>query len=289
LDTENAPAKINLALAVTGKRDDGYHLIETFVVFTEFGDRLTVEPANADSFVISGPYGDQLATPDLRANLVLHARDMLRARIIADGNSAPAVSLTLEKNLPVASGIGGGSADCAATLRLLARHWNHQLKASDVTDIGLKLGADVPMCLRSHSLMARGIGEVLESWHLAEPLYLVLANPGVAVSTPAVFKLLSCAFNPPLPALKNAPDGKSMAKWVQSARNDLAAPACSVAPEITSGLNALERSGAEVVAMSGSGATCFGLYRDSETAQQAASTLAGNHPDWFIRATRTIG
>lgn len=288
MDRENAPAKINLALAVTGKRDDGYHLIETFVVFTELGDRLTAEPTDADGFVISGPYGDQLASPDLRANLVLQARDLLRTKMTANGEAAPSVCLTLEKNLPVASGIGGGSADAAAALRLLARHWKTHLTDSEIAELGLKLGADVPMCLRSQPLMARGIGETLEDRPLAEPLYLVLANPGVAVSTPVIFKLLSCAFNPPLPHLSEAPDRQSMAKWIGTARNDLAAPARSMAPEINSCLNALERSGARAFAMSGSGATCFGLYPDFETAQQAAIALSGYHPDWFIHATRTV-
>lgn len=289
MDRENAPAKINLALAVTGKRDDGYHLIETFVVFTEFGDRLSASLAETDSFEISGPYGDQLAASDLRANLVLQARDLLRAKMKAKGQAAPAVTLTLEKNLPVASGIGGGSADAAATLRLLGRYWKTQLTGSEVAELGLELGADVPMCLKSRPLMARGIGEDLEERPMAEPLYLVLANPGVAVSTPAIFKLLSCAFNPPLPDMPAAPDGHAMAEWVGSARNDLAAPARSIAPEITSCLNALERSGASGVAMSGSGATCFGLFPDYEMAQQAATEMSQNHPGWFIQATRTVG
>ncbi len=285
-----APAKINLALHVVGRRADGYHLIDSLVVFADWGDRLTAfVREEGPTLVIEGPFAAGLSAGE--DNLVCRAERQFRAALAAGSDgSLPDVALHLDKYLPVSSGIGGGSADGAATLRLLA-------KIAGGVEPGLlealagKLGADGPMCLRSTSLRARGIGEALEDWGPLPPLFLVLVNPGVAVSTPAVFKRLAKADNPPLPAsLPPAPDADSLAAFLKAeTRNDLAAAAKAEAPVIAAVEAAVAASaGCLLARMSGSGATVFGLYRDAAAAAQAARSIAGSHPDWWVRATATL-
>ncbi|PSJ61478.1 4-(cytidine 5'-diphospho)-2-C-methyl-D-erythritol kinase [Pseudaminobacter soli (ex Li et al. 2025)] len=275
---EHAPAKINLALHVTGRRADGYHLLESLAVFTEFGDRLTVAPAAEDSFVVTGPFAAHV--PVDAGNLVIRARDALRA--LAPASATP-VAITLEKNLPIASGIGGGSSDAAAALRALSRHWRID---ADLASLGLKLGADVPMCLSARSLVARGIGELLEPVSLPS-LPLVLVNPGVAVSTPEVFRALANRENPALPPLPAALEAASVVDWLRTTRNDLEAPARMLAPIIGDALDALDRSGAQFTRMSGSGATCFGLFDSRTKADAAAASIRAGSPGWFVAATAT--
>ncbi len=282
---EDAPAKINLALAVTGRRPDGYHILESLVVFASNGDRLQAEPAESDFLHVEGPYAGELDGTDPSDNLVMRARDVLRGYLLAQGSAAPSVALRLVKALPVASGIGGGSADAAATLRLLARQWSASVAPERLRDLALSLGADVPMCLESRALMARGIGEELEPVESMAPLPMVLANPRVAISTPAVFRALASPDNPPLPPLPDRRDVKAMADWVKAARNDLLSPALSLAPSIGTCLYALRQTGALAVSMSGSGATCFGIYPNRTDAEQAAGRIATAEPDWFVQAT----
>jgi 4-diphosphocytidyl-2-C-methyl-D-erythritol kinase len=276
---EHAPAKINLALHVTGRRADGYHLLESLAVFTEFGDRLSVAPAAEDSFVVTGPFAAHV--PVDAGNLVIRARDALRT---LDAAAATPVAITLEKNLPIASGIGGGSSDAAAALRALSRHWRID---ADLAALGIKLGADVPMCLAARSLIARGIGEVLEPVSLP-PLSLVLVNPGVAVSTPEVFRDLASRENPVLPPLPSSLDAASVLAWLRTTRNDLEAPAKALAPVIGDALDALDRSGALFSRMSGSGATCFGLFESRTAADAAAASIRAGSPGWFVAATATV-
>ncbi|MDR6081539.1 4-diphosphocytidyl-2-C-methyl-D-erythritol kinase [Agrobacterium sp. SORGH_AS440] len=220
---EAAPAKVNLALHVTGQRADGYHLLESLVVFTEAGDTIHIQDADVDSFSISGPFGDLLHAGDGGNNLVTRARDLLRNALASMGQPAPPVAIHLEKNLPVASGIGGGSADAAATLRALLRHWRAGMTADRISSIALTLGADVPMCLESRSLIARGIGEDIEPVNDLPELFLVLANPLKAVSTPEIFRRLQNKANPPLPTRSqgwrgdNRLDGFSRGKSQRSA------------------------------------------------------------------------
>ena len=276
---EPAPAKVNLALAVTGRRADGYHLLDSLVTFTAFGDRIGLLPAEEDRFTLSGPFAGALATEG--DNLVTRARDRLRDAL----GGAPAVHIHLEKNLPVASGIGGGSADAAATLRGLLTLWKAGLPDDVLNAIALGLGADVPMCLASRPLIARGIGEAITPLALP-PLAMVLANPLVGVSTPAVFKALASTDNPPL-ALEGA-----SADWpaaIAGLRNDLEPPARRLCPQIAEISGSLAAAGASVVRMSGSGATCFGLYPSQEAAEAAAAALLRRHPRWFFAATTTLG
>ncbi|MBX9464456.1 MAG: 4-(cytidine 5'-diphospho)-2-C-methyl-D-erythritol kinase [Aquamicrobium sp.] len=276
---EHAPAKVNLALHVTGRRADGYHLLDTLVVFTEAGDRVSVATATQDSFTIDGPFAGLL--DDAADNLVLRARDLLRR--IYDG--LPPVAITLEKNLPVASGIGGGSSDAAATLRALMRLWGIELSADALAAAALRLGADLPMCIYARTLVARGIGEEIEPVEGIPPLHMVLANPGVAVPTPAIFRALASRDNPPLPAL---PGPQALPAWLSDTRNDLETPAQALAPEIGEVLSALTANGAALARMSGSGATCFGLFNSPAEAEAAASAIAARYPAWYVTATRTI-
>lgn len=279
---EAAPAKINLALHVTGRRPDGYHLIDTAVVFTEFSDRVTVEAAAADGLALTGPYAALI--PAGTDNLVLRARDLLRD---LSPSPCPPVRMTLEKNLPAASGIGGGSSDAAAALRALGRHWNLDIPDARLRSAALALGADLPMCLAGHPLRASGIGEVLEPLHRMPALDMVLVNPGIEVATPAVFAALERRDGTPLPEMPGAPSFQALIQWVASTRNDLEAPARSVAPAIADVLAALRQAGAGFARMSGSGATCFGLFTDTTSAARAATAIASRQPDWFVTATKT--
>ncbi|HEY4193216.1 MAG TPA: 4-(cytidine 5'-diphospho)-2-C-methyl-D-erythritol kinase [Mesorhizobium sp.] len=279
-----APAKINLALHVTGQRADGYHIIESLAVFTRFGDRIEAEPAEQDTFGVSGKYAT--AVPDDSGNLVLKARDALRQRFGAD--CAPPVAISLEKNLPVASGIGGGSSDAAATLRVLAKLWNLAVDEAELARIGLTLGADVPMCLAAQPLIARGIGEELETLPDFPALGLVLVNPNVAVSTAEVFAALERRDNGKLPPLPPTLDFHSLRNWLEITRNDLQPAAQKLHPAIGRALSALKRADAGFARMSGSGATCFGLFETGNVAKRAAASIRSHYPEMFVAATRSM-
>lgn len=280
-----APAKINLALHITGQRDDGYHLIETLCVFSDFGDRLSVEPSGVDTFDIEGPFSGGLSAGE--PNLVEGARDLLRAAF--SSADCPPVAIRLEKNLPVASGIGGGSSDAAATLLLLSGLWNLPVGRSELAALGLKLGADVPMCLAGEPLVARGIGDILEPLPAFPPLTMLLANPGVAVSTRDVFALLADKNNPSLPDPAIGPDQAAIGGWLETTRNDLQAPAEQMTPEIRETVDLLAENGAVFARMSGSGATCFGIFADERSLSAAEETIAKLRPQWFVKAIRTGG
>ncbi|MCZ7496937.1 4-(cytidine 5'-diphospho)-2-C-methyl-D-erythritol kinase [Agrobacterium rhizogenes] len=281
---EAAPAKINLALHVTGQRADGYHLLETLVTFTEAGDTIRIRDADADSFSISGPFGDLLRAGDGGDNLVTRARDLLRDALASTGQPAPPVAIHLEKNLPVASGIGGGSADAAATVRGLLRHWRAGIAPDTLASMALTLGADVPMCLESRSLIARGIGEDIESVTDLPELVMVLANPLKAVSTPEIFRRLQTKTNAPLPASATI----GWMDFLAQSRNDLQPTAQALLPEIGEIIGLLSQEGAALVRMSGSGATCFGIFHSLEAARKAETSLRKKRPGWYFQATRTI-
>ncbi|MGY6708607.1 MAG: 4-(cytidine 5'-diphospho)-2-C-methyl-D-erythritol kinase [Rhizobiaceae bacterium] len=280
--SEAAPAKVNLALHVTGQRADGYHLLDTLAVFATFGDRVSVESDGTDRFAVSGPYA--AAVPSGPDNLVLRARDLLR---LAARRSCPPVRITLEKNIPAASGIGGGSSDAAATLRALDRHWGLGLGEAGLREAALPLGADLPMCLAARPLRAAGIGEILEPVDGMPALDMVLVNPGLEMATPSVFAALQRRDGAPLPALPQSPSTAALLDWLAATRNDLEAPAKAIAPVIGETLAALEQAGAAFARMSGSGATCFGLFADAASATRAAAVIGRREPGWFVTATRT--
>ncbi|MBN9241351.1 MAG: 4-(cytidine 5'-diphospho)-2-C-methyl-D-erythritol kinase [Mesorhizobium sp.] len=284
---ELAPGKLNLALHVTGRRGDGYHLLESLVVFTRFGDRLHIEPAAQDSFAIDGPFSGQLdANAD---NLVIRAREALRNAVPETARAALSpVAIRLEKNLPIASGVGGGSSDAAAVLRCLNGLWNCGLDDDALREIGAGLGADVPMCLAAQPLTARGIGDSIEPAADFPALALVLVNPGVAVSTPDVFARLTRRDGESLPPLPRTIDFHSLRNWLETTRNDLEPAAREIQPAIGQALAALDKAGSGFSRMSGSGATCFGLFETGNVAKRAALAIRAKHPGWFVAATRSM-
>lgn len=281
---EAARAKINLALHVTGQRADGYHLLDSLVTFTDFGDELAIRPSAQDRFEIVGRFAETL--PADADNLVTRARDGLRALAAELGCETCPVDITLTKSLPLSSGIGGGSADAAATLRGLARLWNLDLPREPLARLCLSLGADVPMCLESSPLIARGIGEDIEPLATLPSFFILLVNPLKPVSTPQIFRSLTSKANAPLPPFD--PAQSDWLDYLSGLRNDLQEPAQRLLPDIAECLQQLEDSGADVCRMSGSGATCFGLYRDEMALERAALTLEQARPQWYVRAGRTL-
>lgn len=272
-----APAKLNLCLHVTGRRPDGYHLLDSLVVFASVGDRVSADMGPELTLRITGPEAaDLTAGPD---NLVLRAA-------LAMGLDA---TLVLEKILPLASGIGGGSADAAATLRALARLTGRPLPP--MAEV-LRLGADVPVCLAGRPTRMSGIGEILHPLPPLPAMACVLVNPRMPVPTPPVFAALARRDNPPLPdlpahALACAP---ALAAWLSAhTRNDLAAPAREVAPVLAEVQAALEATPDCLLArMSGSGGTHFGLFADSAAAEKAAAALRTTHPAWWVAPGRIL-
>ena len=263
---ETAFAKINLALHVRAREADGYHRIETVFAFAEDGDELTVAEGDGLSLAVTGPFADALAGEG--DNLVLRA-----ARALADRAGIElTAAITLDKRLPVASGIGGGSADAAAALRLLRRFWRLDIDDAGLHAIAARLGADVPACLASRNMRGEGRGDALTPVDLpglaGTPLLLV--NPGIPLATAPVFAAWDGAGRGPL------------ADW-ESGRNDLEAPARALVPEIGAVLGAL--SGARIARMSGSGATCFGLFDSAAARDGAQGAIMEAHPGWWTLAT----
>jgi 4-diphosphocytidyl-2-C-methyl-D-erythritol kinase len=273
LVAETAPAKVNLYLHVVGRRADGYHLLDSLAVFPGAADMLRAKPADGLTLEVEGPFGAGLgAGPD---NLVLRAA----AALAAAGGTGDGARLVLEKNLPVASGIGGGSTDAAAALRALVRLWGTRLSPERLQDIARGLGADVPVCLARRPARMQGVGEILGAAPALPACGMVLLNPGVAVATPDVFRARTGDFSkaPLLPAAW--PDAGSMATDLDRLQNDLEAPAMALVPEIGVVLEWLRgQRGCLLARMSGSGATCFGLFA---TADAAAAVAAQAPASWW--------
>ncbi len=272
-----AAAKINLALHVTGQRADGYHLLDSLVVFAAVGDQVSARIGDRLGLRVVGPYSADV--PAGKGNLVLRAARLLHPDRGAD--------LLLEKVMPVASGIGGGSADAAAALRVLANLWGVALPEPAGL---LSLGADLPVCLSRLPARMSGIGERLDPLPLLPPVWLVLVNPGQPVATPAVFHGLQRRSNPPLPAvLPEWASAADLATWLAAQRNDLQAAAVALQPAIAAVLSALAARPACLMArMSGSGATCFGLFPDRATAAAAAAALTAHDPHWWVAAAPVL-
>lgn len=275
---ETAPAKINLCLHVTGRRLDGYHLLDSLVVFADVADRVFASHARGLSLVVAGPEGAGLqAEPD---NLVLRAA---RAMGVTDA------ALILDKRLPIASGIGGGSADAAATLRALARLTGLPPPSQDEV---VRLGADVPVCLAGRPARMAGIGERIGSLPSLPSLACVLVNPRLPVPTPQVFAALRSRDNPPLPDLPASAvrTAEAFASWLaEYSRNDLVAPAREVAPILADVQAAVEATRDCLLArMTGSGGTHFGLYATAYAARSAAETLRAAHPFWWVETGRIL-
>ncbi|KQN03751.1 4-(cytidine 5'-diphospho)-2-C-methyl-D-erythritol kinase [Sphingomonas sp. Leaf25] len=269
---EPAPAKLNLALHVRARRDDGYHELETLFAFVTDGDQVTIAPADVDSFAITGPFGAGLAGEG--DNLVTRARDAFRA-VFGEGRP---FAITLDKHLPVASGIGGGSADAAATLRAMARGAGVAADDPRLMTIAAALGSDVPACLVGRTMIGRGRGERLEP--IEAPHWpVLLVNPGVAVSTAAVFAGWDRMD-------RGALEQGDVLTIALAGRNDLEAPARALAPAIDAVLALLEaQPGVTLARMSGSGATCFALFADAADCRAAAIAVASAQPGWWCLET----
>lgn len=282
---ERAPAKINLFLRVFGRRADGFHEIESLVAFAQFGDALSLNPGPETTLKTTGPFATALGHEN---NLVLEAAKQLRA--VSPVVQAGAFSL--EKNIPVAAGLGGGSADAAAALRLIGRANPGVITQQIMEDAACALGSDVPACLMSRAAVMRGRGEKLAILEDFPALDLVLVNPGVPMAAGDVYSALEA---PVLGDISPARDTGRMSfatasevlKHISGAGNDLQEPAIKLAPEINDVLVALSRlEECEVAQMSGSGATCFAVFANAGHAASARDRLRGAHPDWWVVSTR---
>lgn len=265
-----APAKINLTLHVTGQRDDGYHLLDSLVVFADIGDQVTVADGRALKLNISGP---EAAGVPVDGNSILQA-----ARFMG----CDRLTFNLEKNLPTAAGIGGGTADAAAALRGIG-----QLRGLKVPHDVAALGADVPVCLRGRATRMSGIGDVLQEVPDLPNLWAVLVNPRVGVATPAVFKALENRVNPPMPVeIPKFSTARDMVGWLANQRNDLQPAAIKIQPVVSEILARLRATQGQIlVRMSGSGATCFALFDNANAAQAAAQDIATKRADWWVKST----
>ena len=263
-----APAKINLCLHVTGQRADGHHLLDSLVAFAGIGDEVEVAASDRLSLTIDGPMGEALS---VEGNLVLRA-----ARFLDPAGTA---AIRLTKRLPIASGIGGGSSDAAAALRSLSALWQRPLPEPETT---AALGADVPACMIGQALRLRGIGDQLTTLPRLPDLDVLLVNPGVPVPTPAVFAALTGRANPPLTdRLPHWHDATTFCRWLADQRNDLLPSAVTIAPVIAEVLEVIGQTGCLFAGMSGSGATCFGLYPSDGHSAKAACQQA-QRPGWWV-------
>jgi 4-diphosphocytidyl-2-C-methyl-D-erythritol kinase len=272
-----AHAKVNLWLNVVGRRGDGYHLLDSLVAFVDLADRLAVRPADRLSLELDGPLAGALVGEADNHNLVLKA-----ARLLADrAGVAPRAAIHLAKHVPVAAGLGGGSADAAAALLELVDFWRLAMPQEELFDLAATLGADVPMCLAGRTAFVSGIGERLQPAPALPACAILLVNPGVTLPTRDVFAARRAPFSPARPPNRTWRDLAEFAAALAEHGNDLTEAAVSLEPAIGQVLEALQRSDARHAAMSGSGATCFALYNTPELARRAASSLP---PAWWRHA-----
>lgn len=275
-----AKPKVNLYLHVTGRREDGYHFLNSLVVFPEGGDELSVVKADRLTLSVSGPFAGDIGS--VSDNLVLRAAKLLQRRTGCNQGA----KIELKKNLPVASGIGGGSADAAAILHLLAKLWECELGEEELQDIGLSLGADVPACLMEQPLIMEGIGEKLREIKGLPIFYILLVNSNVMVSTLEIFQNLKISSVTPTIDIVDHETNESLMSKLKICKNDLQDAAIRIAPEISKALSIIDaQDGCEMARMSGSGATCFGLFASKAAAVTAATNIASEFPGWWIEAT----
>jgi 4-diphosphocytidyl-2-C-methyl-D-erythritol kinase len=282
--TASAPAKINLTLRILARRADGYHALESLVAFAGCGDRLTLCAGPQLELAVAGPTAGQSGA--VADNLVLRGAKALSARI-------PHLTLgrfTLTKQLPAGAGLGGGSADAAVALRLLAQANHLVLDDGRLLDAARATGADVPVCLDPQPRVMRGIGDILSAPVALPKLGIVIVYPGVAMPTPPVFAALGLRRGerwPPQPSSSAVPDERDvLLRWLAAERNDLEAPAISIAPVIAEVLHVIGTlPGCRLARMSGSGSACFGLFDDEPAAATAAGHLAEARTQWWVQAS----
>lgn len=280
-----APAKVNLFLHVVGRRSDGYHLLESIFAFADIGDRLEVETAKDFSFTLTGPFAKacQKAGCGGEKNLTVKAARALNEKL---GGEGPKARLALQKNLPLAAGLGGGSSDAAAALKALQVLWDAEMDEEDLFSLALSLGADVPACLLGEPCFVSGIGDEITPLTRFEDLPCVLANPGLPVATGEVFKAFAGRELPFSQPLGLRPEfNAGLWELLENTRNDLEHAACGLVPEVGKVLLALKKAkGVRLFRMSGSGATCFGLFESAEAAADSARAIATANPGWWVRA-----
>lgn len=282
--TAFAPAKVNLYLHVLGRRDDGYHLIDSLVAFADIGDVVTARPAIGLSLTLAGPQAAALIGSETD-NLVLRAARLFTEHFGVGAGAA----LHLEKNLPVASGVGGGSSDAAAALRALSRLWDLAIDEAALLRLGVRLGADVPVCLLARAAWVGGIGERMEPAAALPRAGILLANPRIALPTAAVFAARRGPFGAPDRFAPMPPNAVGLAAALQSRGNDLSLAAISLVPQIREVLAQLAAlPGALLARMSGSGATCFALFADRSAAEAACARLSASRRGWWCAAGELV-
>ena len=275
-----APAKINLYLHVVGRRADGYHLLDSLIAFADIGDTITAAPADALLLTVDGPEAAGIAGLG-DDNLVLRAASLLKER----GGIDTGAALHLEKRLPAAGGIGGGSSDAAATLRALSHLWERPVDDEALTALALELGADLPACLAARPVWVGGIGEQLQPAPFVPTAGIVLANPRRPLPTAEAFRRRAAPFSSPARFDPVPADAAGLAAALAPRRNDLTEAAAALAPEIGAVLDRLAGlRGALLARMSGSGATCFALFADRVAALAAGRALAAAEPGWWTAA-----
>lgn len=281
-----APAKINLYLHVLGRRPDGYHDLDSLVAFATLHDVITAAPSDDLTLGVEGPFANELSNAiGGTDNLMLRAARLLAEHVGRDAGAA----MRLHKMIPVAAGLGGGSADGAATLLALCRLWHVEVPFPILAELALRLGADLPVCLASRTAYMSGVGEKLTPAPEVPPLGVVLVNPRVSLPTAEVFRALDGRFTSASRPTYRPGDPVSLIEGLRRTRNDLTEPAVRLAPAVRDTLAVLESVPDVLIArMSGSGATCFGLFNDGIAAQIAAEELAGAQPTWWVRAGRLI-
>jgi len=281
-----APAKINLTLHVTGRLDNGYHTLDSFVAFADIGDELRIEPAPDFAFALQGPFAGSFGPKEMdaspnSANLAVQAAWALSRAV----QKLPNVKITLTKNLPLASGLGGGSSDAAAVIWGLSEWWGLSRQAKYLPALMSTLGADVPVCLDCKAARLRGIGEILDPVPPMPEIPLILVHPGKPCPTAQVFARFASDFRQPESLPEKLETLDDLSAYLKTKTNDLFGPACGVVPEIENVQRAIEyQAGCRLARMSGAGATCFGLFETEKHARDAAKTIAFENPDWWTRA-----
>ncbi len=278
----HAPAKINLYLHITGRRADGYHELDSLVGFTAHGDVIQVRKHKKLCLKIHGPFGSSLQAND--DNLIVRAARALARETGYQGGA----HITVKKNLPVSSGIGGGSADAAATLKALNLLWETGLADEDLAALGLRLGADIPVCILGKVARMSGMGEAVSKLESLPPLGVLLVNPGIPISTHRVFQTHQGNFSPRV-ELQEIGDAEVLYEFLACQKNDLQDLAIQIVPAIREALEILSaETGCRLVRLSGSGATCFGLFDNESLAKASGRAISRHYPNWWVQPTHFI-
>ncbi len=272
--TVHAPAKVNLFLQVVGRNADDYHLLQSMVMFADYGDDITVEASDIFSLNINGRHFDD------SNNSVIKAAHALSTAL----NIPPNIAITLNKNIPIGAGLGGGSSDAAATMKALLQFWDTSFERNELDTLLLSLGADVPSCYHATACYFEGIGERITPLTLSAPLHAVLINPEQSCSTQKIFKNYSSEFSDPVDLPTRFTTCEEVIEFLQNQKNDLTAPAIRTLPIIKDILEILETHKPLLSRMSGSGATCFAIFKSNEEATHCALTLRKTHPTFWVEA-----